>query len=186
MNIKSDSVHSLRKQGFKVEVTHRRIYKYVRNGVVHTTKPLSRYEASIRLLSYEEREGLQSKGGSTTVVVLHNGKEFFNTTVLCSKNDNFNPKTGVKIAMERMVKKCFETLCNEGYRWAFYSEQYSKIYGTVVYKSLDGMNTIECSFLANDPSGEFYKWDDKVFVDIVKTDGFVRRNDGPYTLKYKY
>lgn len=80
------TVHSLRKQGFKVRVYH---WRYVNNILVSAA-----FNKTI----------LDPKGGKTQVTVTYPTGESYVGEATCSKTDCFNRKLGVKIALGRIVK----------------------------------------------------------------------------------
>lgn len=51
-------------------------------------------------------------------------------------------------------------------RYAFYSDEAAKKFGTVVWKNTNG-EMITATAICDDPKGETYKWKDKVYVGEV-------------------
>lgn len=95
MNLSTQTVETLRKSGYKVRVKHYRYYAY--------NKTVSKIQ---KLMAIREIEGKKrhSKGG-LTIVEIDGPQGSFVGKAICSRNDNFCYKTGVKIALGRMEEK---------------------------------------------------------------------------------
>jgi len=50
--------------------------------------------------------------------------------------------------------------------YGFYSQRAAELYGTVLYKNING-GTTELTGVVDDPKGTSYGWADKVFVGVV-------------------
>lgn len=101
----SINVASLRRDGYKVRVTHKRDYKSVivsedfPNGLECFYR-LTRKEASNRFTSKD----LSSFGGATLVeVTCPDGRELVGTAN-CNDKDQFNRKLAIRIALGRALK----------------------------------------------------------------------------------
>jgi hypothetical protein len=126
------SVHTIRKNGYRVEVTHRRLYKFLSEGNVITTDPISEYESSLAFSEQERRNGLQQKGGSTSVRIFgSSGKLLWETLVVCSKKDNYSKSLGVEIALNRLAE-----WTNRKVSYLFTADV--RAAGEVVWEGIDG------------------------------------------------
>jgi len=93
----NNTVHQLRKEGYKVSVNHRRRYfDTINKRWVYLTG----YEYS--LLNNQYLNGPSAVGGYTYISVTDpNGNES-TAESRCSNKENFCKKAGVKIALERL------------------------------------------------------------------------------------
>jgi hypothetical protein len=92
------NVAELRRSGYKVRVSHYRRVAKLDRFKVHW------YYAHQKFAITDLWEWCSQKGGLTIVDLTFNNKTFSGESI-CSKNDNFCKKTGVKLALERALKK---------------------------------------------------------------------------------
>lgn len=89
------TVEEIRKAGNKVRVTH---YRYVNS---HPRMLLPMYV--IRQNNLQDL--IDARGGLTTVEVVTSNGAIYNSVAECSKNDVFNTKEGVRVALERALSE---------------------------------------------------------------------------------
>lgn len=163
--------HFLRKLGFRVKITHRRYYKYLKAGQVITTTPYSYTEALDYFDGYYNcaeniiKEGLQTKGGDTQVSIYKNNELIWETFVECSKKDNFNHHIAIEIAMKRL-KKWQEDITKDCL-FGFYSATIDNYHGHTVREGING-NKVAVTAIYDDPTCPGYMWPDTIFVGLVK------------------
>lgn len=90
------TVEQLRKSGYKVRVIHQRFNDY---HTLDMPELMSRFEAS----NYNIGWNPLPVGGKTIVEVTHPDGTFSTGVSLCSIQDNFNRKHGVKVALGRAL-----------------------------------------------------------------------------------
>lgn len=98
------TVYSLRKNGSKVRVIHRRFYR-VFDEMERRTKDvlLSRFEATAQLSPIDVERGLLPKGGETVIELTTPEGDNFRGVAECSLSDHFNRKTGLLKAIGRTL-----------------------------------------------------------------------------------
>jgi hypothetical protein len=87
------SVHSLRKQGYKVRVLHSRRALF----------PKSHYYAAHLFGDSLPLSVLDAKGGLTRIEITTPDNKFYIGESRCSNKENFNHKLGNKIALNRAL-----------------------------------------------------------------------------------
>ena len=97
-----NTVHNLRKAGYKVRVIHYRYYKA--DSVVGSAILLSKKELK-EIAPCDNRFILLPRGGKTAVeITTPSGANTFGESI-CSRKDGFNRKLGLKIAINRALAK---------------------------------------------------------------------------------
>ena len=86
------TVQQLRNAGYKVRVLHNRLY----NGY-HRWQVGARDHAVLSGVPIDP----DSKGGSTQIIIDSPTGDHFEGIAICSKQDNYDKKLGVKIALGR-------------------------------------------------------------------------------------
>lgn len=86
-----ETIHSLRKQGYKVRVLHERIY----NGI---------YAGKLYPIHACRNENLSAKGGKTHIDVTSPENKTVSGEAVCRPDETFNRKLAIKIALGRALK----------------------------------------------------------------------------------
>ena len=100
------SVANLRRMGLKVGVSHLRDYTIsvpVKNGDLKRTKA-----RLIKDKKFETKLEVCPRGGLTTVTITGLNGATVTGVAECSKQDNFNRRRGIKIAIHRAIKNAME------------------------------------------------------------------------------
>ena len=167
------TIHQLRLLGFRVQVIHRRIYKYLNQGNVITTPPLSHYDVSARFDPHDIIHGLQPKGGTTTVRIFYGeyDKLLWETTTICRSDETFNRKIGIEVAMKRLKEWTYSTinkmLVDNKLYIASYSEESNKYGGYCIYRDLNGKEVV-CTDVCQDVNWlNKIGWPDNKVIGIV-------------------
>lgn len=84
------TVQELRNMGYKVKVLHNRLY----NG-------LYKWQVSNKPVACYSPIEADPKGGSTQVIIDSPSGDHFDGIAVCSKQDNYNKRLGVRIALGR-------------------------------------------------------------------------------------
>ena len=95
-----ETVHSLRKRGYKVRVLHNRVYEYRSDNT-------GKFDNYLTFLMTKE---LSAKGGST-VVELTKGQIHAKGEAICHPEDNYDKKEGVRIALGRALDELEQKFC---------------------------------------------------------------------------
>ena len=92
------TVQELRNKGFKVKVLHNRLY----NGRFKWQNRQTVFESPNRVM-YRVDGSIEpdTKGGSTHIIIDSPNGFHFEGVALCSRNDNYDKKLGVRIALGR-------------------------------------------------------------------------------------
>lgn len=181
------TIHKLRLLGFRVEITHRRIYKYLDQGNVKTTAPLAEFEAIRNLTDAEIICGRQPKGGSTTMKIFGGATDnlIWETTATCRSDENFSHKIGIEVALKRLeewsktsIQKTVNgMLKSNGLKIATYSKEMDKTSGHVIWRGIGG-NEVKCTDVSSDidfTMNMMKRWPDMQVVGFVREDGFICR-----------
>jgi hypothetical protein len=100
------TVEQLRKEGYKVKVTHRRVYGVGISNEIDTYL-LSRFEKDDLINNRGANVSPPWEYGGETVLTLTtpDGTQTVQSTAECSDKDNFNRKKGLTIALGRALSQ---------------------------------------------------------------------------------